>query len=212
MRLIDHIIVHCTATHADWWSGTPTSAKVAEVRKWHLGRGWSDIGYHYLIDRDGTVATGRPIEKVGAHTKGHNTGSIGIALFGGHGSSENDLFKDNFTPQQEAALLRLIRDLRAKYPAINRVSGHNEFAAKACPGFRVQPWYKGQKPRTSPAQSTTLQAAGLSSAGVLGAAGTAVGALDSTAQVIVIAGAVVALLGLAWIARERIRRWAAGDR
>jgi hypothetical protein len=67
-------------------AGKPTSEKVAEVRRWHVqDRGWKDIGYHFLIDRDGTVAKGRPVEQVGAHTMDHNVGSIGISLFGGHG-------------------------------------------------------------------------------------------------------------------------------
>ena len=145
MRPIDHIVIHCTATPADWWGKAKTGAKVAEVRRWHKEqRGWSDIGYHYLIDRNGTVATGRPVNRTGAHTKGHNTGSIGIALFGGHGSSADDQFAENFTPEQEAALLNLIEELRVRFPAIKRVSGHNEFAAKACPGFRVKPWYEGK--------------------------------------------------------------------
>lgn len=142
MRPIDHIIIHCTATPPDWWGRAWTSAKVEEVRRWHKEqRGWSDIGYHYLIDRDGTVAIGRPLEKTGAHTKGHNTGSIGIALFGGHGSAETDAFAENFTEAQDAALIALIEELRVRYPAIKRVSGHNEFAAKACPGFFVPKWY-----------------------------------------------------------------------
>lgn len=212
MRPLNEIIVHCTATRAEWMKDKPANAKVDAVKEWHLNRGWSDIGYHYLIDRDGTLATGRPLEKVGAHVKGHNTGSIGISLFGGHGSSENDAFSDNYTSQQEAALLKLLRDLREKYPSITTVSGHNQYAAKACPGFNVPRWYNGQSPRTSKAQSTTLQAVAASGAGVVGATGTAIGALDDTAQLIVVAGAVVALLGLAWIARERIKRWARGDR
>ena len=211
MRPLNEIIVHCTATRAEWYDGQTTASKVAEVRNWHLARGWSDIGYHYLIDRDGTVATGRPLEKVGAHAKGHNTGTIGISLFGGHGSSENDAFSDNYTPQQEAALLKLIYDLREEYPSITTVSGHNQYAAKACPGFNVPRWYKGRPPRTSKAQSTTLQATGLSAAGILSTAGAAIGSLDGTAQLIVVGGAVVALLGLSWIARERIRKWVKGD-
>lgn len=142
MRPIDHIIIHCTATPPDWWGKAKTSAKVAEVRRWHKEqRGWSDIGYHYLIDRDGTVAIGRPLERVGAHVRGHNTGSIGIALFGGHGSAETDAFAENFTEAQNQALIQLVSELRVRYPAIKRVSGHNEFAAKACPGFNVPKWY-----------------------------------------------------------------------
>ena len=55
MRKIDTIIVHCTATRAEWWESRSAEDKMAECKSWHLDRGWSDIGYHYLIDRDGTV-------------------------------------------------------------------------------------------------------------------------------------------------------------
>ena len=101
MRLITEIIVHCTATRPEWWAGRHMADKVAEIRRWHVqDRGWKNIGYHYLIDRDGTVAEGRPVDQIGAHVQGKNTGTIGIALFGGHGSSENDEFSDNFTPRR----------------------------------------------------------------------------------------------------------------
>jgi len=139
MRDITGIILHCTATHADWRNTSPTADKVAEVKRWHLARGWSDIGYHFLIDRDGTVAKGRPITRDGAHVAGHNAGTIGVSLFGGHGSSETDQFADNFTPAQDAALRALLADLRLTYGAVP-VTGHNEYAAKACPGFRVKDW------------------------------------------------------------------------
>jgi N-acetyl-anhydromuramyl-L-alanine amidase AmpD len=139
MRPITEIIVHCTATLPGWMSNSPTSAKVDEVRRWHLGRGWSDIGYHFLIDRDGTIATGRPIERDGAHVAGRNKGTIGISLFGGHGSSADDAFSDNFTPEQNAALRDLIGSLQKTYGPVP-VTGHNQWAAKACPGFRVGPW------------------------------------------------------------------------
>ena len=145
MRDINEIIIHCTATRANWREGQRTSTKVAEVKRWHTapkpeGRGWSDIGYHLLIDRDGTVAKGRPIERNGAHVVGHNTGTIGVSLFGGHGSAETDAFADNFTQAQNAALRKLINDLRSEYPNITKITGHNEYAAKACPGFNVSKW------------------------------------------------------------------------
>tara|TARA_R110002153_G_scaffold217788_1_gene370264 strand:+ start:541 stop:1053 length:513 start_codon:yes stop_codon:yes gene_type:complete len=140
MRKITGIIVHCTATRADWWSGKSLAKKIAEVKRWHVeDRGWSDCGYHYLIDRDGKVGTARPVERDGAHVRGHNKGTIGVSLFGGHGSNEKDAFADNFTPLQDAALRRLIGNLRADYGPVP-VSGHNEYAAKACPGFMVSPW------------------------------------------------------------------------
>jgi N-acetylmuramoyl-L-alanine amidase len=143
MRPISEIIVHCTATRPEWMAGKRTSEKVAEVRRWHVeDNGWRDIGYHFLIDRDGTVAKGRPIEQVGAHTMNHNVGSIGIVLVGGHGSVANQKISDNFTDLQDAALHALIVRLMAIYK-IAKVSGHNIYARKACPGFSVEEWFKG---------------------------------------------------------------------
>jgi N-acetyl-anhydromuramyl-L-alanine amidase AmpD len=121
--------------------GRPTREKVAEVRRWHVqDRGWKDIGYHFLIDRAGTLAEGRPIDQVGAHTAGHNTGTIGVCLFGGFGSAATDNFFDNFTQEQDKALRDVLKTLSSTYP-IKKVSGHNEYAAKACPSFSVTKWF-----------------------------------------------------------------------
>jgi len=144
MREISEIIVHCTATQPKWMEGKPTKDKVAEVRKWHMrDRGWKDIGYHFLIDRDGALALGRPIDQVGAHTQGHNTGTIGVSLFGGYDAAATDKFFDNFTQEQDKSLRALIAKLCNTYK-ITKVSGHNEYAQKACPGFNVPTWF-GQK-------------------------------------------------------------------
>ena len=149
MRPINEIIVHCTATKPDFMAGRSTSERVAEVKRWHVqGNGWSDIGYHYLIDRDGTVAEGRPLQKTGAHVQGHNTGTIGVSLFGGHGSAATDKFSDHFTPEQDAALRKLLGGLMARF-RVSKVTGHNEYAAKACPGFSVARWM-GKSPVAAP--------------------------------------------------------------
>lgn len=142
MRDIDEIIIHCSATQREWMKDAPLVAKVQEIRRWHtkVMHTWSDIGYHYLIDRDGTTAKGRPVERTGAHVKGHNTGTIGICLIGGHGSAETDLFHDNFTIGQNAALKSLLKELQALYGPGLKVTGHNQYAAKACPGFSVPEW------------------------------------------------------------------------
>lgn len=117
--------------------------KVAEIRRWHVQeRKWKDIGYHYLIDRNGVLALGRPVEQVGAHVQGHNTGTIGICLIGGHGSAETDKFSDNFTATQDTVLRVLLNDLKRQHPGIVKISGHNQYAAKACPGFNVPQWYQ----------------------------------------------------------------------
>ena len=140
MRKITGIIIHCTATRPKWWEGKKTSEKVEEIRRWHTDeRGWSDIGYHFLIDRDGTVAKGRDITKDGAHVRGHNRGTIGISLFGGHGSNENDKFSANFTKAQDRSLRNLISELQFDYGDVP-VTGHNQYAAKACPGFNAPHW------------------------------------------------------------------------
>jgi N-acetylmuramoyl-L-alanine amidase len=150
MRKITEIIVHCTATRPDWWAGKRTSDKVREIKRWHVqDRGWSDIGYHFLIDRDGTVAKGRDMARDGAHVQGKNKGTIGISLFGGHGSAETDQFGDHFTPEQDVALRNLIGDLQKQFGLVP-VSGHNQYAAKACPGFNAPAWF-ARKPAPRPA-------------------------------------------------------------
>lgn len=155
MRPVNEIIIHCTATRPEWWSSRTLAQKIAEVRLWHTrDRGWRDIGYHYLIDRDGKTLPGRPVEQVGAHVLGRNTGTIGVALFGGHGSATTDPFGKNFTPEQETALIDLIVDLRRRFPTIKQISGHNQFAAKACPGFDVPKWVAGYETQTLPIIAT----------------------------------------------------------
>lgn len=140
MRPIAEIIVHCSATHPNWMHGKAIDAKISEMRRWHKGLGWRDIGYHFIVDRNGDVGLGRPVAQIGAHVKGHNIGTIGVCLLGGHGSSADDRFSDNYTIAQDEALRDLIDELQHDFPRIQKISGHNEYAAKACPGFRVQPW------------------------------------------------------------------------
>ena len=136
MRRIDSIIIHCSATPA----GKVFTAD--DIRRWHLARGFSDIGYHYIILLDGTVQTGRPVELAGAHCTGHNANSIGICYVGGL-SSDGRKPQDKRTQAQSDMLLLLARQLMDRYgiPA-SRVYGHREFAAKACPSFDVQQWKK----------------------------------------------------------------------
>lgn len=157
MRKINEIIIHCTATRPEWWAGKATLEKVAEIRRWHVQeRKWKDIGYHYLIDRDGTIAPGRPESVAGAHVAGRNANTLGIALFGGHGSNENGQFSDHFTPAQDRALRGLLTQLRGQHGAVP-VTGHNQYAAKACPGFRAPAWFAqsplplARKPKPAPA-------------------------------------------------------------
>jgi N-acetyl-anhydromuramyl-L-alanine amidase AmpD len=145
VRPLNEIIVHCAATRPDWMQGRPIGEKVEAIRRWHTdpkpkGNGWNNIGYHYVIDRDGAVATGRPLAQVGAHVMGRNTGTIGICLLGGFGSNERDRFEQHFTTAQDRALRKLIAELMKAHGKM-AVTGHNQFAAKACPGFHAPTWY-----------------------------------------------------------------------
>lgn len=214
MRNITGIVVHCTATRPEWWAGKTSQQKMEECRRWHVDdNGWADIGYHYLIDRDGTVTPGRSMDKDGAHARGHNKGTVGISLWGGHGSNEKDQFLDHFTADQERALRQLIARLEEDHGELD-VIGHNQVAAKACPGFDVPSWLvrKPKAPRKSVAQSKTIQSTVAAGAGAVASGATAIGALDGTAQIIAIAGVFVTLIALVVIFKERLRKWAAGDR
>jgi N-acetylmuramoyl-L-alanine amidase len=154
MRPINEIIVHCTATRPEWWATRSLAQKIVEVRLWHTrDRGWKDIGYHYLIDRDGKTSAGRPLDQVGAHVAGRNTGTIGIALFGGHGSAATDKFETNFTPAQDVALRSLIADLQRRFGPVP-VTGHNQYSAKACPGFHAPTWFAAGPTAAAPIPST----------------------------------------------------------
>ena len=133
MRPINEIIIHCTAT------AEGKDYTVDQIRQWHVkGNGWKDIGYHYVIYRDGSIHAGRPIDQIGAHTTNHNTGTIGVCYVGGC-AADGKTPKDTRTPQQKAALVELVRSLKTVF-GISKVSGHREYAAKACPSFDVQAW------------------------------------------------------------------------
>ena len=129
MRPLDKIILHCSATREG------QHITVDTIRQWHLKRGWKDIGYHYVIYIDGSVHKGRPIEQVGAHTSGQNTGSIGICYVGGV-EKDGKTPKDTLNELQETAMVNLIKALREEYGDMT-LHGHNEYAAKACPSFKV---------------------------------------------------------------------------
>lgn len=129
MRKINKIIIHCTATPEG------RDVTVTEIDRWHRQRGFSGIGYHYVIYRDGSVHKGRNEDSIGAHCTGQNANSIGVCYVGGMDIS-NKKPKDTRTPAQRAALIKLIKELRAKYQGAT-VHGHNEFANKACPSFNV---------------------------------------------------------------------------
>lgn len=127
MRKINAIIVHCAATPEG------KDFTVQQIDGWHRQRGFRCIGYHYVIYRDGSVHRGRPESQVGAHCTGHNSNSIGVCYIGGC-AADGKTPKDTRTDAQKAALLKLLRELKAKHP-VAAIHGHRDFANKACPSF-----------------------------------------------------------------------------
>lgn len=127
MRKIHEIIVHCTATPAG------RNVTVGEIDRWHRKRGFRCIGYHYVVGLDGAVHIGRSIEDIGAHCRGHNARSIGVAYVGGM-SADGTVPADTRTPEQKLSLFRLIAQLKELYPGVT-VHSHYEFATKSCPCF-----------------------------------------------------------------------------
>ncbi len=155
MRHVDTIMVHCSATHTGWMADASVEEQRDEITRWHVeDRGWLGNGYAWIIGRNGDEAIGRdldndgdPWEHVTAGARGHNKRTIHLCLIGGAASSENDQFEDHFTHEQAVALRKRIAELRRKFPSIKKVIGHNEVAAKACPGFKVGPWLNRKAPR-----------------------------------------------------------------
>ena len=119
MRYVNQHIIHCSDS---------TGGNVNDIREWHLARGWDDVGYHFVILKDGTIELGRPLENIGAHCKGQNTHSVGTCLIG----------VDSFTKLQFAALNRLHHTLRLLFNDIQPF-GHRDFTdKKTCPNFEVR--------------------------------------------------------------------------
>lgn len=106
------------------------SAKI--IHGWHLGQGWAGIGYHLVINTDGTIEQGRPLDKVGSHSgPAGNVDSIGICLIGNF---------QNYAPKykQLEALIWAIKKVREVFGDIP-VAGHKDVMATACPGKHF-PW------------------------------------------------------------------------
>lgn len=134
-----YIVIHTAATPGN------KDISAADIDRFHKTKGWSGIGYHFVVRKDGTVEKGRPINKIGAHAEGINSLSIGIC-FSGNGDISD------FTEAQYRSGLALCLELMDKYQIpVNKVIGHRELNTligdgklnpqyrvnKTCPGTRV---------------------------------------------------------------------------
>lgn len=134
MREITEIIVHSTATPKGM------NATAQDIDRWHRQKGYDCIGYHFVILRNGQIERGRNIEAIGAHCKGHNSNTIGVAYVGG--LDEDKQSADTRTGAQKIALNVLIADLVKQYPTICKISGHRDYCNTACPSFDASAEYK----------------------------------------------------------------------
>lgn len=132
MRPINEIIIHCSATP----EGRDVS--VEDIRQWHVQRGFNDIGYHYVVYRDGSVHVGRALRFVGAHCLGHNAHSVGICYIGGV-EARTLKPKDTRTPEQKVALRKLIDELRLRFPK-TRVLGHRDTSPDKNGNGKIEQW------------------------------------------------------------------------
>lgn len=120
--MITRIVIHCS----DSPHGRGDDAQA--IHRWHLERGWSGIGYHYVITESGEIQPGRPWYWPGAHVSGFNTGSVGVCLIG----------RQTFTKEQMTALKALLKTLNSQFPDAV-VLGHRDLdPSKTCPNFDVR--------------------------------------------------------------------------
>lgn len=148
---VDAIVIHCSATREGM------DFKAADFDRWHKERGFGQIGYHWVIDLDGTIEKGRPENMVGAHSntpgvsgKSYNYHSIGICYVGGLDKNGNP--KDTRTLAQKKSMIKLVNDLMKRFPNIKEVLGHRDTSPdkngdgkisrnewiKQCPCFEVK--------------------------------------------------------------------------
>lgn len=147
----DYIVFHCSAT--------PPSQDIGaqEINGMHLARGWSGIGYHYVVRRNGDIELGRPLWAVGAHVKGFNTNSVAVCWVGG--VNEDGEPEDNRTPVQKEIMAGIAIALKLTYREA-QLKGHRDFSPdvdgdgeieewewmKACPCFDVEEWWESVRP------------------------------------------------------------------
>jgi len=110
------------------------------IDKYHRSLGWDSIGYHYVIELDGTVVPGRSEEVVGAHVFSHNLDTLGICYIGGR-NEDNTANENTLNEEQALSLEILLLSLRMDWPQAT-IRGHRDYpsVAKDCPCFDVREW------------------------------------------------------------------------
>lgn len=126
MRSLDQLttlVVHHSASRRN--------VTVEVIRAWHLKKGWSDIGYHYVVQEDGEARVARPVGRTGCHCRKHNSYTVGVCVTG-----DNTIPGRHWLPVQMEGLKDLVRSLRLVWPGM-KVVGHSDLAATECPGVDI---------------------------------------------------------------------------
>ena len=114
----DYIALHHAAA---------VTCSAQDIDNWHKNNGWSGIGYHYFVRKNGSIYRGRPEWALGAHVSGMNNCSLGIC-------AEGDYDKEQTMPDaQKSAIIALIKDVKSRYPNA-KVVGHRDIGSSDCPG------------------------------------------------------------------------------
>lgn len=128
-------VLHCAAIRTGQFDGMRPFQVFSIINRWHHERGFQNgFGYHALILPDGQWYDGRPFTMIGAHVMGHNAGTLGLLLIESRKIDRMGDFGEWFTSQQRLALQARLRTISG----LEKVSGHNDYAAKLCPGFEVK--------------------------------------------------------------------------
>lgn len=131
---VKEVILHCAAIRTGQFDGMRPFAVFSTINRWHVERGFKGFGYHGLFMPDGTWVSGRNFATIGAHCVERNRGSIGLLLIESRKIDRMGQFEDWFTESQRRTVRKVIREIGG----IERVTGHNDYAAKLCPGFKVE--------------------------------------------------------------------------
>lgn len=130
---VREVILHCAAIRTGQFDGMSAFQVFSTINRWHVERGFKSFGYHGLFMPDGTWHSGRPFDQIGAHCLERNRGTLGFLLIESRKIDRIGRFCDWFTEDQRKAVRSRIAET-----GVIRVSGHNDFANRLCPGFRVR--------------------------------------------------------------------------